>query len=179
MEAIFSSETSVDFQRTTRRYMPEDNTLQTTYTIYIVIKRSIVITFRNIAFPVTYNEPVITHPDLKWHYTYYWTCNVFYYRRVVYGFNNIPIEVQSLFKLFLLEVINPFYIFQLFTLCVWAAEGYHYYLIAIVLMTSFGVISTIIQTRKVSVTKGGIQDLNFILSNVFVMLMIHIHWNCQ
>jgi hypothetical protein len=27
MEAIFSSETSVDFQRTTRRYIPEDVTL--------------------------------------------------------------------------------------------------------------------------------------------------------
>jgi len=57
--------------------------------------------------------------------------------------------VQSLLKLLLLEVINPFYIFQLFTLCVWAAEGYYYYLVAIVIMTSFGVISTIIQTRKV------------------------------
>lgn len=69
-------------------------------------------------------------------------------RRSVYGSNNIPIEVQSLLKLLLLEVINPFYIFQLFTLCVWAAEGYYYYLIAIVLMTSFGVTCTIIQTRK-------------------------------
>jgi hypothetical protein len=27
MEAIFSFETSVDFQRTTRRYIPEDSTL--------------------------------------------------------------------------------------------------------------------------------------------------------
>ncbi|GFG36797.1 hypothetical protein Cfor_08636 [Coptotermes formosanus] len=69
-------------------------------------------------------------------------------RRIVYGLNDIPVEVQSLLKLLLLEVINPFYIFQLFTLCVWAAEGYYYYLVAVVLMTSFGVISTIIQTRK-------------------------------
>jgi hypothetical protein len=28
MEAIFSSKMSVDFQRTTRRYVPEDNTFQ-------------------------------------------------------------------------------------------------------------------------------------------------------
>jgi hypothetical protein len=28
MEAIYCSETSVDFQRTTRRYIPEDSTLQ-------------------------------------------------------------------------------------------------------------------------------------------------------
>jgi cation-transporting ATPase 13A3/4/5 len=76
----------------------------------------------------------------------------------VYGFNDIPIEVQSLFKLLLLEVSNPFYIFQLFTLCVWAAEGYVYYLIAIILMTSFGVACTIIQTRKVSVAQGVSED---------------------
>jgi hypothetical protein len=30
MEVIYSSETSVDFQRTTRRYIPEDSTLQIT-----------------------------------------------------------------------------------------------------------------------------------------------------
>jgi cation-transporting ATPase 13A3/4/5 len=76
--------------------------------------------------------------------------NISFSRRIIYGFNDIPVEVQSLLKLLFLEVINPFYIFQLFTLCVWAAEGYYYYLVAIVLMTSFGVISTIIQTRKVS-----------------------------
>jgi hypothetical protein len=29
MEVTYSSETSVDFQRTTRRYIPEDRTLQT------------------------------------------------------------------------------------------------------------------------------------------------------
>ncbi|XP_069683433.1 polyamine-transporting ATPase 13A3-like isoform X2 [Periplaneta americana] len=69
-------------------------------------------------------------------------------RRSVYGPNDIPVQVQSLLTLLLLEVINPFYIFQLFTLCVWAAEGYIYYLIAIVLMTTFGVTSTILQTRR-------------------------------
>lgn len=71
----------------------------------------------------------------------------------MYGCNDIPVKVQSLWKLLLLEVINPFYIFQLFTLCVWAAEAYYYYLIAIVLMTCFGVTSTILQTRKVSATR--------------------------
>jgi hypothetical protein len=46
MERIFSSETSVDFQRTTRRYIPEDSTLQNhpcenlkSYTILTVVRR--------------------------------------------------------------------------------------------------------------------------------------------
>jgi hypothetical protein len=73
------------------------------------------------------------------------------FRRTVYGSNDIPVQVQSLLRLLLGEVSNPFYIFQLFTLCVWAVEAYYYYLIAIVLMTAFGVACTVLQTRKVSV----------------------------
>jgi hypothetical protein len=34
MEAIYSSETSVDTQRTTRRYIPEDGTLQNVCCVY-------------------------------------------------------------------------------------------------------------------------------------------------
>jgi hypothetical protein len=35
MKGICSSETSVDFQRTTRRYIPEDGTLQLSYSVYL------------------------------------------------------------------------------------------------------------------------------------------------
>ncbi|KOX74320.1 putative cation-transporting ATPase 13A3 [Melipona quadrifasciata] len=52
-------------------------------------------------------------------------------RRIVYGSNEIIVPVQSIGVLLLLEVLNPFYIFQVFTLCVWFAEGYLYYTVAI------------------------------------------------
>ena len=45
-------------------------------------------------------------------------------RRIVYGSNEIGVPVQNIGVLLLLEVLNPFYIFQVFTLCVWFAEGY-------------------------------------------------------
>ncbi|KYQ50050.1 putative cation-transporting ATPase 13A3, partial [Trachymyrmex zeteki] len=69
-------------------------------------------------------------------------------RRIVYGNNDIVVPLQSIGVLLLLEVLNPFYIFQVFTLSVWFAEGYLYYTIAIVLMSLFGITSSIVQTRK-------------------------------
>ncbi|PSN35079.1 putative cation-transporting ATPase 13A3 [Blattella germanica] len=69
-------------------------------------------------------------------------------RRTVYGLNEIPVEVQSLMTLLFLEIINPFYIFQVFSLCVWLSDHYYYYPIAIVLMSALGISTTIIQTRK-------------------------------
>ncbi|XP_011703972.1 PREDICTED: probable cation-transporting ATPase 13A3 isoform X3 [Wasmannia auropunctata] len=69
-------------------------------------------------------------------------------RRIVYGNNDIIVPLQNIGVLLLLEVLNPFYIFQVFTLSVWFAEGYLYYTIAIVLMSLFGITSSIVQTRK-------------------------------
>ncbi|XP_066997262.2 polyamine-transporting ATPase 13A3 [Anabrus simplex] len=70
------------------------------------------------------------------------------FRRVIYGYNQIPVPLQSILTLLILEVINPFYIFQAFTLVVWLCEKYYYYMGAIVLMSVFGVTSSIIQTRR-------------------------------
>lgn len=92
------------------------------------------------------------------------------YRRIVYGNNEIVVPLQSICVLLLLEVLNPFYIFQVFTLSVWFAEGYFYYTIAIIIMSLFGITSTIVQTRKVrSVCKKTKQKIltnkNRILNN--------------
>ncbi|KAG8035636.1 hypothetical protein G9C98_001064 [Cotesia typhae] len=69
-------------------------------------------------------------------------------RRIVYGNNEIIVPVQSILVLFFLEFLNPFYIFQVFTICVWLADAYYYYTGAIVLMSAFSITSTIIQTRR-------------------------------
>ncbi|KOC69420.1 putative cation-transporting ATPase 13A3 [Habropoda laboriosa] len=76
-------------------------------------------------------------------------------RRIVYGSNEIDVPVQSIGVLLLLEALNPFYIFQVFTLCVWFAEGYLYYTAAIICMSLFGIISSIIQTRKNQINLSG------------------------
>ncbi|XP_017759410.1 PREDICTED: probable cation-transporting ATPase 13A3 [Eufriesea mexicana] len=76
-------------------------------------------------------------------------------RRIVYGSNEIFVPVQSIGVLLVLEVLNPFYIFQVFTLCVWFADGYLYYTAAIICMSLFGIISFIIQTRKNQINLRG------------------------
>ncbi|KAL0810077.1 hypothetical protein ABMA28_010891 [Loxostege sticticalis] len=66
----------------------------------------------------------------------------------IYGLNEIKVPVQSILTLILLEVFNPFYVFQLFTIAVWLAEPYYYYCLAVVLMSTFGVATSVIQTKK-------------------------------
>ncbi|XP_022123479.2 polyamine-transporting ATPase 13A3 isoform X1 [Pieris rapae] len=65
-----------------------------------------------------------------------------------YGLNEIKVPVQSILTLIILEVFNPFYVFQLFTIAVWLAEPYYYYCLAVVLMSTFGVATSVIQTKK-------------------------------
>ncbi|XP_054266144.1 polyamine-transporting ATPase 13A3-like isoform X1 [Macrosteles quadrilineatus] len=71
-----------------------------------------------------------------------------YMRRVIYGKNEILVKLQTILTLILLEVLNPFYIFQVFTICVWFAENYIYYTFAIMTMSLFGVSSAVIQTHQ-------------------------------
>ncbi|CAK1546719.1 unnamed protein product [Leptosia nina] len=66
----------------------------------------------------------------------------------IYGLNEIKVPVQSVLALILLEVFNPFYVFQLFTIAVWLAEPYYYYCLAVVLMSTFGVATSVVQTKK-------------------------------
>lgn len=73
-----------------------------------------------------------------------------FYRYLVFGRNAIVVPVQSILTLLFLEVLNPFYIFQFFSFCLWFADDYMYYAIAIITMSAFGVVMSIVQTRKVS-----------------------------
>ncbi|KAJ9592472.1 hypothetical protein L9F63_015888, partial [Diploptera punctata] len=69
-------------------------------------------------------------------------------RRLVYGANEIVVPIHSIMTLLFLEVLNPFYIFQFFSFCLWFADDYMYYALAILAMSAFGIIMAIIQTRK-------------------------------
>ncbi|XP_015595674.1 probable cation-transporting ATPase 13A3 isoform X2 [Cephus cinctus] len=71
-----------------------------------------------------------------------------YMRRSVYGNNEIVIPVKSILTLLGLEVLNPFYIFQLFSFCLWIADDYFYYAMAILSMSGFGVAMAVVQTRR-------------------------------
>ncbi|KAE8752294.1 hypothetical protein FOCC_FOCC001087 [Frankliniella occidentalis] len=69
-------------------------------------------------------------------------------RRFVYGDNEIKIPLKSIPELLFLEVLNPFYIFQICSFILWFLDNYYYYAIAILIMSVFGVSMSIIQTRR-------------------------------
>ncbi|XP_050591779.1 polyamine-transporting ATPase 13A3 isoform X1 [Bombus affinis] len=69
-------------------------------------------------------------------------------RRCVYGNNEIVIRVKSILTLLCLEVLNPFYVFQLFSFCLWIADNYYYYAMVILAMSSVGIIMAVFQTRR-------------------------------
>ncbi|XP_014228513.1 probable cation-transporting ATPase W08D2.5 [Trichogramma pretiosum] len=68
-------------------------------------------------------------------------------RRIMYGFNEILVPVQGYEVLFFLEILNPFYVFQVFSLFVWFLEEYYQYAIAVMCMSICGIITSIRQTR--------------------------------
>ncbi|XP_070701334.1 polyamine-transporting ATPase 13A3-like [Pempheris klunzingeri] len=70
------------------------------------------------------------------------------YRLLFFGENEIAVRVPSLFKLLIKEVLNPFYIFQLFSVILWSAEDYYYYATAIVLMSVISIATSLYTIKK-------------------------------
>lgn len=69
-------------------------------------------------------------------------------KRIAYGLNEINVPIQSVLTLIALEILNPFYVFQVFALSVWISDEYYYYSVAIILMSLFGIGSSVAQTHS-------------------------------
>ncbi|XP_037925344.1 probable cation-transporting ATPase 13A3 isoform X2 [Hermetia illucens] len=76
------------------------------------------------------------------------SCSEEYARRLVYGPNEITIPFKNIPTLLFLEVLNPYYVFQVFSVILWMCYSYYYYAVVIVIMSIFGITMSIIQTRK-------------------------------
>ncbi|XP_053369609.1 polyamine-transporting ATPase 13A3 [Clarias gariepinus] len=74
------------------------------------------------------------------------------YRRLFFGDNEIAVKVPSLFKLLIKEVLNPFYIFQLFSVILWCADEYYYYAMAIMLMSIISIATSLYTIKKQYIT---------------------------
>ncbi|XP_041127230.1 probable cation-transporting ATPase 13A3 [Polyodon spathula] len=70
------------------------------------------------------------------------------YRRLFFGENEIAVKVPSVFKLLIKEVLNPFYIFQLFSVILWSTDEYYYYALAIVIMSVISIATSLYTIRK-------------------------------
>ncbi|XP_078614981.1 polyamine-transporting ATPase 13A3-like isoform X1 [Branchiostoma floridae x Branchiostoma japonicum] len=71
-------------------------------------------------------------------------------RQSLYGDNVITVEVKPYIKLLFYEVLNPFYIFQLFSVCLWMSDEYYYYAAAIIVMSLTSIAVSLYTIRKQS-----------------------------
>ncbi|XP_033763679.1 probable cation-transporting ATPase 13A3 isoform X1 [Pecten maximus] len=72
-------------------------------------------------------------------------------KQVVYGENLIDVEVKSYWRLFIEEVMNPFYIFQIFSIILWMMDNYYYYAACIFLISLISITISLRQIKKQSI----------------------------
>ncbi|KAM4888760.1 putative cation-transporting ATPase 13A4 isoform 1-T1 [Thomomys bottae] len=72
-------------------------------------------------------------------------------RRLICGPNTIDVEITPIWKLLIKEVLNPFYVFQVFSVCLWFSEDYKEYAFAIIIMSIISIALTVYDLREQSV----------------------------
>ncbi|XP_075462086.1 polyamine-transporting ATPase 13A2 isoform X2 [Ascaphus truei] len=73
-------------------------------------------------------------------------------RKQIYGPNEIDVPVKSYWILLIDEVLNPFYIFQVFSIVLWLYDGYYYYAGCILFISVVSIGLSLYETRKQRVT---------------------------
>ncbi|NWQ98581.1 AT135 ATPase, partial [Burhinus bistriatus] len=71
-------------------------------------------------------------------------------RQLVCGPNVIEVEIRPVWKLLFKEILNPFYVFQAFTLTLWLSQGYTEYSVAIIILSIISVGFTVYDLRQQS-----------------------------
>ncbi|KAM9790631.1 polyamine-transporting ATPase 13A3-like [Syngnathus typhle] len=70
------------------------------------------------------------------------------YRAMFFGKNEIDVRVPTIFKLFVKEVLNPFYIFQLFAIVLWAVQEYFHYSLSMLILSLLLIAASLYTIRK-------------------------------
>uniref|UniRef100_H9GB69 Cation-transporting ATPase n=1 Tax=Anolis carolinensis TaxID=28377 RepID=H9GB69_ANOCA len=72
-------------------------------------------------------------------------------RKLVCGPNAIEIEIRPIWKLLFKEILNPFYVFQAFTLTLWLSQGYYEFATALIILSIISIGLTVYDLRQQSV----------------------------
>ncbi|XP_022085443.1 cation-transporting ATPase 13A2-like isoform X2 [Acanthaster planci] len=70
----------------------------------------------------------------------------------LFGQNLIDVQVKSYPVLFVQEILNPFYVFEIFSIALWFAEQYNSYAICIVIILIISLGVSLYETKRQSVT---------------------------
>ncbi|XP_050952635.1 cation-transporting ATPase 13A2 isoform X2 [Labeo rohita] len=73
-------------------------------------------------------------------------------RKQIFGANVIDVPVKSYLQLLFEEVLNPFYIFQVFSVILWMSDRYYYYAACILIISLISIGVSLYEIRKQSTT---------------------------
>uniref|UniRef100_A0A7N8WP32 ATPase cation transporting 13A2 n=1 Tax=Mastacembelus armatus TaxID=205130 RepID=A0A7N8WP32_9TELE len=76
---------------------------------------------------------------------------MYYFRSRIYGPNLIDVPVKPYMQLLFEEVLNPFYVFQVFSIILWSIDDYYVYAICIFILSIISISISLYETRKQSV----------------------------
>ncbi|XP_029911888.1 polyamine-transporting ATPase 13A2 isoform X2 [Myripristis murdjan] len=86
-------------------------------------------------------------------------------RRHIYGPNLIDVPVKSYMRLLVEEVLNPFYVFQVFSITLWMVDKYYYYASCIFLISVLSISISLYEIHKQSTT---LRNMAQLITNVTV-----------
>ncbi len=81
-------------------------------------------------------------------------------RSLLYGSNTVDVKIKSYGSLLFREVLNPFYVFQAFSVVVWSLDDYYYYASCILFISLVSIAYTLKETRRQSVAMHEIAAKN-------------------
>uniref|UniRef100_A0A8B9LR69 ATPase cation transporting 13A2 n=1 Tax=Astyanax mexicanus TaxID=7994 RepID=A0A8B9LR69_ASTMX len=73
-------------------------------------------------------------------------------RQQIFGDNIIDVPVKSYGQLLFEEVLNPFYMFQVFSIILWMSDRYYYYAVCIFVISFISIAVSLYEIRKQSTT---------------------------
>ncbi|KAG6448590.1 probable cation-transporting ATPase 13A3 [Manduca sexta] len=69
----------------------------------------------------------------------------------LYDKNSVEVAVKSYWTLFVNEVFNPFYLFQVFSIILWSLDEYYQYASCVLLLSTASCIMALYQTKQMSI----------------------------
>ncbi|KAL6926561.1 hypothetical protein ACO0SA_004741 [Hanseniaspora valbyensis] len=74
--------------------------------------------------------------------------NIIEDRLLIFGKNSCDLDIKPIHQLIFEEALHPFFVFQIFSMILWAYDDYLYYALCILIISVFSVAQTVYETRQ-------------------------------